>query len=94
MKSLFSKLFGKAITFTDSKKTFACVLDANKKSKENELFYGNVKSIDFDKRVVVITDVEDYTLAERNVHTISFDRIVSINRMRDGRLRLWINTED
>lgn len=87
MKNLFEKLFRRRITFGNDIYNFVNVIDSDERDKKNnDLFSGLIKSIDFERREVCVAD-------KMATYTISFDNIVTISRMRDHRLRMWIKKE-
>lgn len=85
---MFEKLFSRKITFGDTIINFVSVLDSDKRGQNDDLFCGLIKVVDFNKREVVIKN--SFSNAEK---TIPFDKIVTLSRMKDGRLRMWINTK-
>ena len=88
MKKLFYKLFRPPITFGCDISNFVSVLDSVKSnSKSDDLFAGFIKSVDFNKRTIVIVVRGEHAGGER---TVSFNDVVTIRRMKDGRLRMWI----
>lgn len=89
MKSFISKLFGRSVSFKENISNFVNVVDANKRKGENELFNGSIKHVDFDKRTITV--ITPLCMGEQKEYTIMFQNIVSISRMHDGRLRMWIN---
>lgn len=92
MKSLFSKLFCRTITFGDSIRNFVCVLLSDDKDKKCKNFFdGLITKVDFTNRNMVITE---QVTREHSELIVSFDNIVTINRMKDGRLRMWIKAQE
>ena len=88
MKKLFYKLFGRKIFFGYNTANFVNVVNSNK--KDDDVFSGVIKSVDFDKRLVFIEESMYITNGKNIIHCIPFGRIVTVGRMRDGRLRMWI----
>ena len=92
MKKFFRMLFGikdnRVINFNRTTKTVVQVFDSKDDGpKRKKLYYGFVSGVDFDRRMLVI-DEDAY------MHEVSFDSIVTMSRMADGRIRIWINVED
>lgn len=92
MKSFLSKLFGRTVSFEENISNFVNVVDANKCKGSNELFDGSIHHVDFDNRTLLV--VTPSCLGERQEYTIKFQDIVTISRMQDGRLRMWIRKEE
>lgn len=90
MKSLFKKLFKRTVEFEPTSYNYVCVL--NSATKREPLRYGNIQSIDFDARKLTIGCKNDQWQKSEELE-IGFDQIVTISRMKDGRLRLWIKVE-
>jgi len=87
LKMLFSK-HNQVINFKRTTRTVVQVFDTNEQGpKRKKLFYGFISSVDFDNRILVI-DEDGY------MHRISFDRIVTVSRMSDYRIRIWIKVEE
>lgn len=88
MKNFFKNLFrrseSKVITFPNDIYNFVNVLDsALRDKKSNEQFSGLITKIDFENREV-------HVVGKTEAHVVPFDDIVTISRMRDNRLRMWI----
>lgn len=92
MKSFFNKLFGRTVTFGDSISNFVNVLNAdNREKKCNSLFDGLITRVDFTARKMVITE---QISSEHKELVVDFKDIVTLSRMNDGRLRMWIKVEE
>ena len=86
MRKIFNKLFKRVVSFNEDYRSQVSVYDST--SKKPELFTGVINDIDFDGREIHVQEVQ---YGKRlDIHTICFDTIVSISRMKDGRLRMWI----
>ena len=88
MKNFFKNLFrrseSKTITFPNDIYNFVNVLDsALRDKKSNEQFSGLITKVDFENREV-------HVVGKTEAHVVPFDNIVTISRMRDDRLRMWI----
>lgn len=87
MKNFFSKLFGKStqvINFKRTTRTVAQVLDSREKGPKRDMLYsGFISEVDFGNRMLFIED-------ESRIYKVHFDMIVSMSRMNDGRIRIWI----
>lgn len=95
LKSFIKRAFRSEITFGNDIKNFVNVLNTDKHGpKSEELFHGFIKSIDFNNRTLTISEQIEYIQEEATTHVVSFDRVISISRMQDGRLRMWIIKED
>lgn len=92
MKSFLSKLFGRTVSFEENISNFVNVVDANKRKGENNIFDGSIKCVDFDKRTMLIVSAKG--MGTRQEYRVIFDNIVTISRMQDGRLRMWIRKEE
>lgn len=87
-KMLFSKKENQVINFKRTTKTIVQVFDSNDEGpKRKKLYHGFIAAVDFANRVLVL-DEDAY------IHKIHFDEIVSMSRMEDGRIRIWINEEE
>lgn len=76
---LFDKLFNRPFRFNKGVSTMVQVFDSSKSKHFDEILSGFISEVDFNNRVVIIDH-----------HVVSIDNIVTISRMRDGRLRMWI----
>ena len=95
MKKLFSKLFGRTVNLKNGISTFVTVLESSENRRKNEiLFHGFVSRIDFDDRIITIAETDSYKDAVIGTRTLCIDKIVSMSRLMDGRLRMWIKKED
>jgi len=92
MKSFFNRLFRRTITFDAGINNHVNVVDTDKRKENNDLFSGVITEIDFDNREVVIEN--KFSLLYSGKMVVKFDKIVTISRMKDGRLRMWIKVED
>lgn len=92
MKSFFKRLFNRTITFNVGISNFVNVVDSDKRKENNEMFSGTITEVNFDERYMVIED--NRAKRQEEVHTVHFDDIVTISRMRDGRLRMWIKVKE
>ena len=92
MKSFFNRLFRRTITFDAGINNHVNVVDTDKRKENNDLFSGVITEIDFDNREVVIEN--KFSLLYSGKMVVKFDKIVTVSRMRDGRLRMWIKVED
>lgn len=92
MKSFFNRLFRRTITFDAGINNHVNVVDTDKRKENNDLFSGVITEIDFDNREVAIEN--KFSLLYSGKMVVKFDKIVTISRMRDGRLRMWIKVED
>lgn len=89
MLTFISKLFRRPLTFVKNSGNFVNVLDTNQKNGTSEsLFNGFVMKVDFNKRLLYI-ELTDLS-REGIMKVIPFDDVVTINRMKDGRIRMWI----
>lgn len=94
MRNIFSKLFNRTVTFRNDITNCVSVLDSkNRGPRSEELLCGFILYADFDKRVICIRTGATLT-NKMEEHFISFDDIVTMSRMKDGRLRLWINNAE
>ena len=91
MKKFFRRLFGRTIHFGDNIRNFVCVLNSNKKN-DDELYFGFISSVNFDKRELTISSTIEGVFPKKIV--IPFDDIVTVSRMRDSRLRMWIKVKE
>ena len=90
---LLNRLFRRPFTFGNDISNFVNVMDSAKRDQRcDDLFCGMITSVDFNKREVVIVSnkTSEY---EQGTHVVGFDSIVTISRMKDGRLRMWIKVE-
>ena len=94
MKKLFNWLFRRRLTYGRDIISHVTVLNSDKKADKDGLFSGLITVVDFGKRYLVITEVAALSVKNPEVHIVSFDNIVTISRMRDGRLRMWIKVEE
>jgi hypothetical protein len=92
MKSFFKRLFSRTITFNVGISNFVNVVDSDKRKENNDLFSGTITEVNFDERYLVIEDKR--AKRQEEVHTVPFDDIVTIGRMKDGRLRMWIKVKE
>lgn len=86
MRKIFNKLFKRVVSLNNDYRSQVSVYDST--SKKPELFTGVIYDIDFDDRKVRIQEVQ--FAKQLDIRTICFDDIISISRMKDGRLRMWI----
>ena len=93
MKKFFRKLLCRRIYFDTAVKNFVSVLDTYKRN-DDECFSGVITCVDFKERSLHIESSSCFKYGKPIVHTIPFDNIVTLSRMRDGRLRMWIKVED
>lgn len=94
MNKLLSILFHRVVHFGTDIRSYVRVTDSNKRNKkDDDLFCGTLDYVDFDNRTVVITELKELTLKRGDVHIIPFDKIVTLSRMKDGRLRMWLNLD-
>lgn len=92
MKSFLSTLFGRKVTFGKNISNFVNVVDSGKERKNNDIINGYITNVDFSERVIEIkSSVKKYG---PDSLVVKFDDVVTISRMRDGRLRMWIKVED
>lgn len=92
MKKFFRMLFGKksnqVINFERTTRTIVQVFDTNEEGpKRKKLFHGFISGVDFTNRMLSI-DEDGY------IHKMPFDCIVSMSRMEDERIRIWIKVEE
>ena len=91
MKKFFRMLFSKnnqVINFNRTTKTIVQVFDSNDEGpRRKKLYHGFISEVDFTNRVISI-DEDGY------IHKMPFDCIVTMSRMEDGRIRIWIKVED
>ena len=92
MKSFFKRLFSRTITFNVGISNFVNVVNTAKRKENNDLFSGTITEVNFNERYMVIEDKR--AKHQEEVHTVHFDDIVTISRMRDGRLRMWIKVKE
>jgi hypothetical protein len=92
MESFFKGLFSRTITFNVGISNFVNVVDSDKRKENNDLFSGTITEVNFDERYMVIEDKR--VKRQEEVHTIHIDDIVTISRMKDGRLRMWIKVKE
>lgn len=84
IKKLFRRSDNKTITFPNDIYNFVNVLDsALRDKKTNEQFSGLITKVDFENREV-------HVVGKTEAHVVPFDDIVTISRMKDNRLRMWI----
>lgn len=86
MKKLFNLLRGR-IELPATIKTHVLVTSS---AQGEPLFFGRIQYVNFPRREVVVVQLKDKTLQEIKLHFFKFDNIVSIVRMVDGRIRIWI----
>lgn len=90
MKNFFKKLFGsnQVINFKRTTKTVVQVFDSEDEGpKRRKLFCGFIYNVDFNTRLLHV-DTDD------SIREIKFDNIVSMSRMGDRRIRIWIKTKE
>jgi hypothetical protein len=92
MKSFFKRLFSRTITFNVGISNFVNVVDSDKRKENNDIFSGTITEVNFDERYLVIEDKR--ANRQEDVRTIHLDDIVTISRMKDGRLRMWIKVKE
>ena len=92
MKSFFKRLFSRTITFNVGISNFVNVVDSDKRKENNEMYSGTITKVNFNERYLVIEDKR--AKHQEEVHTVYFDDIVTISRMKDGRLRMWIKEKE
>lgn len=83
IKNLFRRSDSKVVTFPNDIYNFVNVLDSDKSKKEDDLFSGLITKVDFENREV-------HVVGKTEAHVVPFDDIVTISRMKDYRLRMWI----
>ena len=89
MKSFISKLFSRSVTFGNDMRNCVNVLKSVPETKQCiNLYTGFITSVNFNKRMVVIET------GTEGIKHVPFDKVVTISRMQDGRLRMWIKVED
>lgn len=87
-KMLFSKKNNRVINFERTTKNVVQVFNSKDEGpRRKKLYYGFISSVNFTDRCLVI-DEDCYP------HTLPFDNIVTMSRMDDGRIRIWINEEE
>lgn len=87
-KMLFSKKNKRVVNFKRTTLNIVQVFDTKEQGpKRKKLYRGFIYEVDFDKRMLVLD--EDCSL-----HYVPFDDIVTMSRMEDGRIRIWIKVED
>lgn len=91
MLSFFNKLFGRNVKLEAGINTFMSALNSD--NKEKMLFSGFITMVDFDRRRVEVL-CNSKTKRQQYRRVIDFDKIVTISRMKDGRLRMWVSVED
>lgn len=86
MLQLFQALIG-TTTFGQSNRTFVQIVNSKDRSK---ICSGYITSVNFkrDEIKVVLTDMHTFT-----ADTFRISEIQTISRMKDGRLRMWIERE-
>jgi len=92
MKSFFKRLFSRTITFDEGINSFVNVVDSDKRKENNDIFSGTITEVNFDNREVLIEN--KFSLLYMGKMVVKFDDIVTISRMRDGRLRMWIKVKE
>ena len=92
MKSFLKRLFSRTITFNVGISNFVNVVDTDKRKENNDIFSGTITEVNFNERYMVIDDKR--SKHQEEVYTVHFDDIVTISRMKDGRLRMWIKVKE
>lgn len=95
MLSVIKNYFRRPIVkFGTDISNFVSVLDSDSQDKKkDDICCGMISKIDFNKRILEI-EAKSAFHKKSYTTTIPFNKIVTISRMKDGRLRMWIKTEE
>lgn len=97
MLSFIKNFLRRPVKFGEKLENFVNVIDTNHRNgkKSGMLFNGYIKLVDFDNReLVIIESGRDVKPSDAAIHVVKFENIVTISRMDDNRLRMWIKVED
>lgn len=93
MKSFFKRLFHRTVVIGGDTYNYVSVLNSQKKEgkRSGEICHGLIKEVDFEQRKVYVLVTNRLTSV---MSVFAFDQIVTISRMDDGRLRMWVKVKE